>query len=80
MMKQIKMDIPDYIPASAIEELQKQIKDLKEDQLTVSCELPHAKDRTLYINYPSYFEDRDLLITGSLVGAILYNGPWKKKP
>jgi len=80
-MKQIKFDIPDCIPASAIEELQKQIRDLKEDQLTVSCELPHAKDRTLYINYPSYFEDRDIFITGTLVGATLFMKPWgQKKP
>ena len=77
-MKSIKMDIPDCIPASAIEEIQKQIRDLNEPQLTVSCELPHLNDRTLYINYPSYFKDRDIFITGTLIGAVLYAKPWKK--
>lgn len=75
-MKQIKMDIPDFVPASAIEQIQKEIKALNEPQLTVSCELPHLKDRTLYINYPSYFEDRDIFITGALIGAVIYKKPW----
>lgn len=78
-MKSIKMDIPDSIPASAIDELYKQIKDLNEPQLKVEVLLPHGRSRTLYITYPDYFEDRDILITGTLVGAVLYTKSWKKK-
>ena len=79
-MKTIDFPIPDCVPDEAVEKCIAQIKDLKEEQLTCTCDsnnmLFKDKDRVLHITYPAYFEDRDIFITGTLIGAVLYMKPW----
>jgi hypothetical protein len=77
-MKQIKLDINDCVSAETIEEIRKEVAALKEPQLTVTCELPHLPHRTLYINYPNYFEDTDILHLGTMIGAMLLKSTWVK--
>jgi len=85
-MKTITLPIPDKIPDTVVEECIKQIKDLNEAQLVLTCDSKNPrfrdKDRVLYLTYPDYFASKDIFITGTLIGAVLYKGPWiaLKKP
>ena len=77
-MKLIKLDINDAVPAETVEEIRKAVDDLSEPQLTITCEMPHLNHRTLYINYPNYFEDVDILHLGTMIGAMLFRATWEK--
>lgn len=81
-MKTIKMPIPNAISEDAIDECIKEIVALKEGKLTCTCVSQNLRnkthDRVMHITYPDYFEDRDIFITGTLIGAVLYAKPWKK--